>query len=116
MTPRADRLLFALLVAGLAFGAVAPAAHALECPTLQSLDGSGKTPDLTAQLSKDPLRQVPGVLGALREQFPNASKPQLVNYLIAAYCPVVKADTALSEEEKQARVREFADKVVSSAF
>jgi hypothetical protein len=105
-----------MLVAGLALGALAPAALALECPALQAPDGSGRTPDLAAPLAQDPLRQVPGVLGFLKEQFPSASKAQLANYLIAAYCPVVKADAALNEEEKQARVREFADKVVSSAF
>ena len=40
----------------------------------------------------------------------------LVNYLIAAYCPVVKAEAGLSDEEKMARVREFADKAISSAY
>ena len=105
------------LVASLALALGGGAASALECPALQSLDGSSAAPDLKGQLaSKDVIAQVPGILGALHQQFPSVSKALLVNYLIAAYCPVVKADAALSDEEKMAKVREFADKVVSSAY
>lgn len=109
------KILGAALAASLAFGLCA--AQALECPALQSLDGSGATPDLKEQLaSKDVLNQIPGIIGALHDQFPKASKAQLVNYLIAAYCPVAKADASLSNEEKMAKVKEFADKAISYAY
>lgn len=113
-----EKSLFVILVAGLALGAGLTGASALECPKLQSPGGAGAaSPDLTAQLSaKDPLAQIPGILGSLKEQFPGVSKPILVDFLIASYCPVVKANTSLSDEEKMARVKEFADRVVSKAF
>jgi hypothetical protein len=116
MTRGMKSILGAALAAGLALGA-GGAAQALECPALQSLDGSGATPDLKEQLaSKDVLKQLPGVIGALHDQFPKASKAQLVNYVIAAYCPVVKADAALSGEEQMAKVKEFADKAIAYAY
>ena len=112
-----EQVLTKIFIAGLVTGLSCGAALALECPKLQPLDAKGTTPDLTKQLAtKDVLSQVPGVLGALKEQFPAVGKPMLVNYVIAAYCPVVKADAGLSEQEKDAKLREFADKVVSSAF
>ncbi|MCI4679322.1 hypothetical protein K9U39_10545 [Rhodoblastus acidophilus] len=111
------RRMAVFLVAGLALGAGVPAASALECPRLQSLDGSTTLPDLTAQLkTKDVLSQIPGILGYLHEQFPHAGKLPLDNYLIASYCAVVKADATLSEVERQAKIRDFADKVVSKSF
>jgi len=113
-----EKSLFVVLVAGLALGSGLTGASALECPKLQALSGSDATlPDLTQQLSsKDVLSQVPGILGSLKEKYPGVSKPMLVNYLIAAYCPVVNAETGLSDEEKMARVREFADKAISLAY
>ncbi|WP_296708024.1 hypothetical protein [Rhodoblastus sp.] len=113
-----EKSLFVILVAGFALGAGLTGASALECPKLQSPGGAGAaSPDLTAQLSsKDALAQIPGIFASLQQQFPGVSKPILVDYLIASYCPVVKANTSLSDEEKMARVKEFADRVVSKAF
>jgi hypothetical protein len=106
-----------ILAAGLALGAGVSAAAALECPVLQSLDGAKDQPDLSGPLSsKDILSQIPGMFAILQQKYPGVSKPQLVNYLIAAYCPVVKGDASLSEQEKQARIREFADRAVSKAY
>lgn len=112
------RNLFHVIAVSLTLGSGLSGAWALECPAPQALgDGSAAQADLTGQLSsKDVLDQVPGMLGALRQQYPGANVGQFVNYLIAAYCPVVKADASLSEQEKQARIRDFADRVVSSAY
>jgi hypothetical protein len=113
-----EKGLFVVLVAGLALGSSLTDASAFECPQLQSpAGGDVAIPDLTKQLSsKDVLSQIPGIFGSLKEQYPSVSKPMLVNYLIAAYCPVVKAEAGLSDEEKMARVREFADKAISLAY
>jgi hypothetical protein len=118
MKSSAQRGIALLLTAVIAVMASETGAAALECPALQSLGGeTAGTPDLSQQLaSKDVLAQVPGLLGTLHAKFPSASNAQLVNYLIAAYCPVVKADAALSDQEKMGKVKEFADKVVSSAY
>lgn len=113
MKPGLKKFVVAVLVVGSTSGA----AMALDCPKPQDLDGSGATPDLTRQLAtRHVLSQVAGIYGSLHQQYPKATGAQLTNYLIAAYCPVVKADSALSEPEKEAKVKEFADKVVSAAY
>lgn len=107
---------FRLLAVGLTLGLGLSAARALECPAPPKLADAAQ-PDLTGQLSsKDVLAQVPGIIGSLHQQFPRVGAPQLVNFLIATYCPIVKDDASLSEDEKQARIREFADRVVANAY
>lgn len=102
-------------VAAALFGA--SAALALDCPKPQPLDASGKAPDLAAALaSPSVLSEIPGLLGALHSQFPAASKGQLVDYLVGSYCPMVKADAKLSDQEKQAKVKLFADTAVAAAY
>lgn len=92
-------------------------AQALDCPKPQPLDASGKAPALAADLgSPQILNQIPGLLAALHSQFPSASKPQLVDYLVASYCPVVKADGKLSAQEQDAKVKLFADAAVAAAY
>ena len=107
-----------LFFAAVAVLAPAASAFALECPSMKAITGeSAAQPDLTAQLSApDVLAQVPGIYGSLKTQFAGVSNAQLADYLIAAYCPIVKGDASLSEQEKKARVDEFADKVVSTAY
>jgi hypothetical protein len=109
---------YGLFLATVAVLASAISAQALECPSMKAITGDASAqPDLTAQLSgKDVLSQIPGIYGSLKAQFPGVSNAQLSDYLIAAYCPVVKADASLSEEEMKARVNEFADKVVSTVY
>ena len=113
-----EKSLFVVLVAGLALGTGPTGFSALECP-----QASGSLRQRCGPSRPDPAivverraAQVPGILGSLKEKYPGVSKPMLVNFLIAAYCPVVNAETSLSDEEKMARVREFADKAISLAY
>lgn len=97
--------------------ASAPLALALECSKPEPLDATQKAPDLAVQLaSPQILAQVPGIYGALRAQFPKASKAQIVDYLVTSYCPVVKAQSGLSAQEQDAKVKSFADAAVNAAF
>ncbi len=107
-----------MLVLGVSLGLAPTGAWALECPAPQQLgDSATVPPDLTRQLaSDDVLEQAPGILGALHQQFPGASKQQLIDFLAAAYCPVVKGDADLDEDEKQATVKEFADSLISDEY
>jgi hypothetical protein len=107
-----------MLIAGVSLGFAPAGAWALECPAPQQLgDSATVPPDLTRQLSSDDvLEQVPGILGALHQQFPNATKQQLVDYLIAAYCPVVKGDAEADEDEKKAELKEFADSLIAVEY
>jgi hypothetical protein len=93
-------------------------ASALECPTLEPYGGAAGIPaTLTQQLaSANVLAQIPGILGQLHQRTPRAPRAELVNYLISAYCPVVTADSSLSEQEKQAKLKGFADAVVAAEY
>ena len=110
--------LFKTLAVGLALGSTLACAQALECPKLPPLGGTaGATASLERQLaSKDVMAQIPGILGGLHQQFPKADKQQLTDYLISAYCPVINGATNLNEQEKQARVREFANSVIAVEY
>jgi hypothetical protein len=72
---------------------------------------------LAKQLAaNDVLTQVPGILGHLNQQFPDAGKQALADYLIAAYCPVIGGRADLNEQEKLAKVKEFADRVIATEY
>jgi hypothetical protein len=104
----------------LAFICTAKAAVAIECPTRQTL-GEPTPPAVSAELTqqlaaKYPERGVHFMLGYLRQQFPFAPLPDVANYLIAAYCPIVKENSRLSEAAKRARLRTFADRVLVQVY
>jgi hypothetical protein len=111
-------LLRVACILGAALGCNFSNAYALECPKSQPLDEtSGANPDLSKQLlSENALSQIPGILGALHQQYPGVSKPKLADYIISAYCPIVAGAAGLSEQEKQAKTKEFADRVVATEY
>ena len=112
------RNLFKILSVGLALGSTLTVARALECPVLKPFGGAAGVPaSLEQQLaSKDVLAQIPGILGSMHQQYPQAEKQLLTDYLIAAYCPIVKGATNLSEQEKQAHIIEFANSVIAVQY
>jgi hypothetical protein len=112
------RNLFKILSVGLVLGSTLTAARALECPVLKPFGAAAGVPaSLEQQLaSKDVLAQIPGILGSMHQQYPQAEKQLLTDYLIAAYCPIVKDATNLSEQEKQAQVIEFANSVIAAQY
>jgi hypothetical protein len=112
-------LLITSLFVGMGLVSTMTGVWAIECPTLQPLGGeeAGAPADMTRQLAaNDVLTQIPGIMGHLRQKFPDAGKPALVNYLIAAYCPVVAGQADLNEQEKVAKVREFANAVIANEY
>ena len=104
--------------------AVATAAGALDCPTPQAQAQPGviqETPDQIAAFSSvfaggDIDAQVPKAIDALRKRYPNAQSAELVNYLITAYCPTVQKLSSLTDAEKTARVKAFADRVLKTLY
>ncbi len=99
---------------------LAPAkAMALECPDPQAAASAGalkETKDDIATLGQQ-LQQgsagnaVNEIIYNLRQKYPNATSEEVVNYLVTAYCPVVKEDKALSEDQARAKLDEFAMQV-----
>jgi hypothetical protein len=58
-----------------------------------------------------PVLQPSGPMSPKRTCWPVRSYAELTNYLVAAYCPVVNRNSALSVKEKRAAVKRFADQV-----
>ena len=114
-------LVVAAVVAPLA---VATAADALDCPTPQAEAQPGvirETPDEIAAFSSvfaegDMDAEVPKAIDALRKRYPNAEPAELDNYLITAYCPTVQNLPSLTDAEKTAKVKAFADRVLKLLY
>jgi hypothetical protein len=51
------------------------------------------------------------IVNDLRKRYPAANTPEIVNYLLTAYCPIIANDTGLSESEKRARMDHFSSQV-----
>ncbi len=104
--------------------AVASAAVALDCPAPQAQAQAGviqETPDQIAAFSAvfaagDIDTEVPKAIDALRKRYPSAQSDELVNYLITAYCPTVQKLSSLTDAQKTARVKAFADRVLKLLY
>ena len=51
------------------------------------------------------------IIGDLKRKYPDADKADIVNYLLAAYCPLVAADDGLSQDEMRERMDRFSSMV-----
>ena len=90
-------------------------AVALECPAAQPLTRPGvlkETATQTAQVANllatgDDDNRIHVVVDDLRARYPSVENAEIMNYLMAAYCPVVAQLAGLGEQEKQARMDRF---------
>ena len=110
-------LLFASLSVGALTGAPVHAA-AFTCPDTSTPAMAGQAPslnDLYAGATDATASQRLGELMAdLRK---SGLKPSMiVDHLVGAYCPLVAADTSLSDKQKTDRVRRFAQQVTGLAY
>jgi len=49
------------------------------------------------------------IVADLRKRHPEASRVEVIDYLVGAYCPAVAAMPGVSDEEKTQKVRSFAE-------
>lgn len=95
-------------------------AYAIECPAPQAIEGSTPTPvspELQKQLSApDVYGNARELFAAVRTLYPKAPSTQIVNYLIAAFCPIVNATPDIGEDLKTARLKSFANGIVAAAY
>lgn len=110
-TPR--RLALGLALALLGFGS---SAFAFECPKPQATStyGLNETTQEQQQLSKllasgDVENRLGEVVTSLRKKYPNVPRFEIVNYLVGAYCPAVKAMPNMSDEARTQKVEKFAE-------
>jgi hypothetical protein len=106
------------VLAGAAICVALSGARALECPTPQPLGGTAGVPDgLKKQLaSSHVLAQIPGILRNLHQAAPAASKQDLVDYLVAAYCPIIKSRPNMSDDLKKGKLKEFANAAIAAEY
>jgi hypothetical protein len=108
----------ALLLSGLLAGQ----ANALDCPVRQPGNPVGVDPaamkvvELLKTASSGTSSSAPEIVGVLRSLYPNLQPAELVNHLIAAYCPLLNARAAMPEAEKKAALESFAQAVTRAAF
>lgn len=94
---------------------LASQACAFECPVPQKLARPGILKETPTQMaivgqfmaSGKSNKTVPLVEADLRARYPGVENAELVNYIVTAYCPVVKDMTGMSDKAKQARMNRF---------
>ena len=52
----------------------------------------------------------------LKRRHPQADRSDIVNYLLTAYCPLVKADNGLSDREKREKMDRFSSQVSTIVY
>jgi hypothetical protein len=90
-------------------------ALALECPAPQTSTSPGVLKETPAQTQRvtsllatgDDDNRIRVIADDLRSRYPGVQSAEIINYLVAAYCPVVAQLSGLSEQEKQARMDHF---------
>jgi hypothetical protein len=91
-----------------------PAAGFL-CPELHSNTTGTALKETLEQLTsatevlKGPDREnaILAIASNLKKTNPGVGNPEIVNYLLTAYCPIVETDTGLSADEKRAQMDRF---------
>lgn len=104
----------AIMIAGLVSALAMPAA-ALQCPAPQPLARPGilkETPTQTQVVATllatgDDANRIRVIVNDLRARYPGVENAEIVNYLMAPFCPVVAQLSGLGEQEKQARLDRF---------
>ena len=106
------------VLAGAAICVALSGARALECPAPQPLGATVGVPDsLKKQLaSSHVLAQIPGILGYLHQTAPAAPKQELVDYLVSAYCPIIKSQPDMDEVLKKGKLKDFANAAIAAEY
>lgn len=101
----------AVAVLGMADGALG-----FECPAPQPsspfvLQETQQQQNQLSQLlaAGDVENRLGEIVTDLRQRHPEASRVEIVNYLVGAYCPAVAAMPGVSDDAKTQKVRQFAE-------
>lgn len=111
----------ALVLALLSFCALPAAAAegAFTCPAPQAATTGSAIKETPAEIADiastlaGPEKENAILVAAdkLKKAHPNATKDEMINYMLTAYCPLVAKDTGLSQSEKRGRMDRFASQV-----
>ena len=111
------------LVALVATVASFTSAHALVCPTPQSVAKPGVIFEPEATIKNmaplltpvDAAQRAGEIVAYVRKRYPTAKPEELVNFLVTAYCPLANRQN-IGEAEKQALVNDFAAAVTRQVY
>lgn len=117
------RQLPALAAAALVMALAATPALALECPVPHSKASAGvikETPEQTEAYTSilaggDTGNAVDTVIADIRHKYPDATKEEIINYLVTAYCPAVEAEGYGGAIATQ-KIREFSSLVTKRLY
>jgi hypothetical protein len=93
-------------------------AKALECPTPHPNHSDLALPQTQTEIrSYSKLiaaqggRAIPTILYGLKSPYPHATDAALTNFMIGLFCPLIKNNAALSEEQKRRALKVIAKKI-----
>ncbi|MEM7173216.1 MAG: hypothetical protein AAF530_23840 [Pseudomonadota bacterium] len=112
--------LFAFCLAAGLSGFSGPVA-AMDCPEPQSHDADGILAESEGQVRElaqlmgtgDEENRIREIVNALKEQNPDVSQEEIVNYMTAVFCTEVAGNDGLSDAEKAARIEAFDSQVMA---
>jgi mono/diheme cytochrome c family protein len=91
-------------------------ARTLDCPSIGQGSSGGFSSNVVAGLSREMSQRSVAyaqLVATYQAQNPQAGVTDIVNNLVAAYCPVLAANASLSYEAKTAALRRFAQEITS---
>lgn len=101
------------LATALVLGHSTPAA-ALECPVYHPSNTDvaiketrAQAEGLSAMLAARGDRATHSIVNSIRLAHPNASAAEITNFVLTLYCPLVRHNAALSEDQKRERLKAF---------
>jgi hypothetical protein len=106
------------------FMAAQTPAAAFECPVAHGLTGSSAIKEtlaqiaqLTSELEADETgNTTTATIWELKHKYPKAGFDEIVNYMVTAYCPIVAQNAALSDNEKEERLKLYSQQVAALAI
>lgn len=111
------RHLLTIILALAAAGCSSPSQH-IECPVAETGNVAGSLQETPAQikaasdgLGRGDENQIAGVASRIRARHPDATKVQIVDYLVTAYCPKINANGTMDKAGKQQAIKGFASRV-----
>jgi hypothetical protein len=98
-------------------------AESFDCPVPQPVTDSvaiketqARITQLSEALEADESGAVTeGTIYELRQRYPKTTFAEIVNYMVAAYCPIVAKNDSLNDAEKKSRVDSYAEQVEALA-
>ena len=96
-------------------------AAALTCPETHARTTQMALKETTADLTRasaalsgpEQENTIRIIAAELKRRHPQAGSAEIVNYLLTAYCPLVKDDSGLSDREKREKMDRFSTQVVT---